>query len=798
MVPDLAVFLPQKPPPGGPPADPRVETNTMKKPLINLSVRHPKLVLLFMLIATIVLGLQIPRIVIDTDPENMLPLEEPVRVASEQMKEDFGLHDFIVVGVVDKANGVFNPALLNRVAALTAQILEIDGVVADDVLAPTEVDDIITTPEGVLRVQRLIEDPLETVEEAAAVLDQIKANPMLRGKLAADDGKALALFVPLESKHEAARITAEIEAKIDRSGDEQYHIAGIPIAEDTFGGEMFLQMAVAAPGAFLVIFLLMLYFFRNAKVVAAPMVLAVLTVIMTMGLLVGTGHTVHIMSSMIPVFLIPIAVLNSIHLLTELALRYRKLGDTAAAIRETINELFIPVTYTTLTTMVGFLSLVLTPIPPVQVFGLFVGVGVGLAWLMSFTFLPAYAMLLSPRTLQRFGETAAEQESGGGLLGRFLHFLRRLATARARLLTVLGAVVLGISIYGLTLVEVNDNPVRWFKPDHPVRVADQVLNAHLAGTYLAHLVIEGEAGALTDPEVLAFVDAIQRQLETHPNVGATSSVADVVRKVRFQLKNELPEEAILPSTREEAAQYLFLYEMSGGDPEDLFKFVTPDYDKANIWVQMRAGENREVSAAVASANAWLASHPAPEGIQLQWTGLPYINVVWQEKMVAGMGKALGGSVVVVFLMMVILFRSLRLGFVSMLPLTAAIAMTYAFLGFSGRPYDMPVAVLSSLSLGLAVDFAIHFLQRSREIYRDVKGDFAEAMYRFYDGPAHALARNIVVIAIGFVPMFFSSLVPYITVGAFFFAIMVVAGTTTLVALPAVLSLSPRSFFGAHK
>lgn len=772
----------------------------MKKALIELSIRFPKLVLAVSFIITIMLGAAIPLVglKIDTDPENMLPASVPARHDTDEMKEDFGIHDFIVVGVVDE-QGVFNPATLQRVADLTAGILDLDGVIADDVMAPTEVDDIVTTPEGVLRVQRLIEEVPETAAGAQAVLAQIKRNPLLRGKLASDDGKAIAIFVPLESKDVAARVAGEIEAMIDHSGTEEYHIAGIPMAEDTFGGEMFKQMAVAAPGAFLVIFLLMIYFFRNVKVVIAPMVLSLLTVSATMGLLVVTGHTVHIMSSMTPVFLIPIAVLNSIHLLSELAVRYNRIGNTADAIRATIDELFLPISYTTLTTVVGFLSLLTTPIPPVQVFGLFVGIGVAIAWLLSFTFLPAYAMLLSPETLRHFGQTAAESEKGGGVTGKVLHIMRRVAIHNGKLLTVLGVAALAVSLYGLTLVEVNDNPVRWFKKSHPVRIADVVLNKHLAGTYIMHMVLTAdEDGVFTEPEVIQYVNDLQRELERHSNVGATSSVADVVRKVRFQLKGEKPEEAILPQSREEAAQYLFLYEMSGGDPEDLYKFISPEYDKANIWVQMHAGENQQVSAVVARADAWIADHPAPRGVVLHWAGLPYINVVWQEKMVAGMGKALAGSVLVVLIMMIGLFRSLKLGLISMIPLSAAIAMCYAFLGFSGRPYDMPVAVLSSLSLGLAVDFAIHYLQRGREIYREEKGDFEKTMFRFYEGPAHALVRNIVVIAIGFVPMFFSSLIPYITVGAFFFAIMVIAGTTTLFSLPAVLSLSPRTFFGEVK
>jgi predicted RND superfamily exporter protein len=206
---------------------------------------------------------------------------------------------------------------------------------------------------------------------------------------------------------------------------------------------------------------------------------------------------------------------------------------------------------------------------------------------------------------------------------------------------------------------------------------------------------------------------------------------------------------------------------------------------------MRRGENREVVSVVETAREYMAQNPPP-GLEIGWAGLPYINTVWQNKMVAGMGKALAGSAFIVLLLMIGLFRSLKLGILSMIPLTATIVLVYGFIGWIGKPYDMPIAVLSSLTLGLSIDFAIHFLQRTREYFRET-GDFRKTMERIFEAPSHAITRNILVIAIGFVPMFFASLVPYVTVSAFFFAIMMVSGFTTLFAFPAILSFMNPEF-----
>jgi predicted RND superfamily exporter protein len=760
----------------------------MKTLLLKPSIHHPKLVMLAIGLLTVVAALQLPKIKIDTDPENMLPADEPVRLTNAAIKEEFNLNDYLVVGIVHE-DTVFTPEILERAYNITEALYDMDGVLVDDILAPSEVDDIMPDAGGGIRVQTLMEVPPETDEEAQQILQQIKENPILRGKLASEDGRALAIFVPLESKDYAMEVGQKIQAIIDADhGDEEYYLAGQPVAQDTFGAAMFQQMALSAPAAFLLIYLIMIFFFRSPRIVAAPMILSMIAVIWTMGLLVGLGYTVHIMSSMIPIFLIPIAVLNSIHILSSIhdKLHERK-GDLDHTLTDTINELFLPMAFTSLTTVVGFGALIATPIPPVQVFGAFVAVGVFSAWILSILFIPAYVKLMPPEVMSKFGRVHEGEGAPDSHLHAILNF-----SIRFRVPVLVGLVVImAVAGYGVTKIVVNDNPVNWFKPGSPLRVADRVMNEHLSGTYLAYIEVAGtEDGAFLEPVAMQWVSDLQDHVVAQSNVGAASSVVDVLKKVQFELLSRAEGSNSLADSREKIAQYLFIYEMSGGSPDDLFKFITPGQDRVNIWVQMHQGDNQKVRAVVDAADAWIADNPAPAGLEVSWGGLSYINVVWQDLMVKGMGKALAGSWVTVLIMMALLFRSARLGLLAMVPLTATIMITYGYVGLSGRNYDMPIAVLSSLSLGLSVDFAIHFIQRSRDIFNKNGQDFRRTMQIFFHEPAQALARNIVVIALGFVPMFFATLVPYVTVGAFFFGIMLISGASTFLIMPATLSFYP--------
>jgi hypothetical protein len=296
-----------------------------RKTILDYSVKHYKLVTIIMVLITLGLGAFIPLIKVDTDPENMLPEDEPVRVFHDRTKKDFVLNDIVVLGVVNNKdpNGVFNPSSLSKIYELAEFAKQLRwpseqdpnkeiGVVEVDLLAPSTVDHIGQGGPGVVRFEWLMQKPPRTNAEALEIRNKAMSNPLLKGTIISEDGKAICLYLPLTSKDLSHRVYIRLKEKIaEFKGDEEYHITGLPVAEDTFGYEMFIQMAISAPLAMLTIFILMLVFFRKLVLVISPMIVAMVSVISTMGLLIGFGYPVHIMSSMIPIFLMPISVVDS-------------------------------------------------------------------------------------------------------------------------------------------------------------------------------------------------------------------------------------------------------------------------------------------------------------------------------------------------------------------------------------------------------------------------------------------------------------------------------------------------------
>ena len=758
--------------------------------LTEIVTRFPKTTIAITLIITIFFIIQFPKIRIDTDPENMLEHSQSDRLFYDKVKKEFGIHDLLVVGIVDE-NGIFNQSVLKRIANVTDEILKIKGVIIEDVVS-LRTSDNVTSEEGTLVVRRFMGEIPQGPDDIERLKNAVYGNPFFVDKIISHDGKATSIYIPIEKKDQSHRISKEIEGilKKELTSAQRYYIAGLPVAEDTFGHEMFVQMGITAPMAGFFIMVILFLIFRIGIAVLPPMLDAMLSVIWTMGLLIGLGFTVHIMSSMIPIFLMPIALLDDIHVLSGFFDRFPSIKDKRKTIIATMKDLYRPMFFTSITSAVGFGSLALANIPPVRVFGLFVAFGIMSAWLFSHTIVPAMIMLMNEKKLLAFGQKRQNKDS---YPDKILKYIAKFSFQKSKAILVISGLVLIFGIIGVYQIRINDNPVKWFKPKHKIRIADDVMNRFFGGTYMAYLVIEGNSeDTIKRPEVMSYIDKLQNHLEGQEIVGKTSSVADIIKRINYVIHNEDKTFDVVPEGQDEIGQFLFLFSMTG-DPNDLDNFLDYNSQNANIWIQMKGGENIQMRQVEESTNDFMKKNPPPSGITVKWSGLTYINKVWQNLMVWGMLKAVLGSFWIVLLLMAIEFRSIWLGIISMLPLTIAILSSYGLVGFAGKDYDMPIAVCSALSLGMAIDFAIHYLQRFKDAYKELKD--IKAVNEFMSGePYRAIIGNAIVISLGFLPLTTSTLTPYVTVGVFFASLMLFSTFATMILLPAIISIFGKRLF----
>ena len=751
--------------------------------LVDFSIRRPKTIILVTFALTLLFLTQFPRIQTDTNPKNMLPADSDVRVWNDEVDKIFALYeDTIVVGVHNTV-GVLNRDTLGRIARITDEILMLDGVASRDVNGFTTITNVMAEA-GTLKVGPLMPGAPQSDTEVEALRAALFDNPLLLDRVISRDGKTTAIYVPLERGANGAGIASRIRAIVAKEqGPEHYYIAGDPVARDTFGAEMFKLMAIFAPIAGIIMFAAIQLMFRNLTLSFAMMGVSMAAIIWSMGLLIGAGFPVHIMSSMAPVFLMAIAT-DSIHIFNEFYFRYRECSDKRVAIRETMAAISRPVRFTALATAAAFAVLLFMNIVPVRVFGGLIAFGTVVLRLFSFSLIPAILTFVNEEKIAR----AASHESVE--LDRSARVLRKISAIgayRPLATALIGIGLVAVAVVGTSRIQVNNNMVAWFKESSEIRVADTVMNQALGGTSLGYLVVQSEqAEFLKQPEAMRWLEGLQRHLEGLPVVGKTFSVADYLKRVNLVLHDNDPSFDAVPETSDGVGQYLFLFSMSA-KPSDLDNVVDPGFQKAILQVQLKTWDAKAMRQVIAAAESYQKSHPLD--VTVKPAGIAWFNLVWNDEVLGDMVRGFALALVAVFAILALNFRSAKWALVGYIPLLFTILLIYGVIGFTGKDFDMPLAVLSCLSLGMAVDFAIHFISRFRQRLAETDGDVREALLWTAARPGKGVLRNALLFAAAFSVMLFAPLTPYVAVGAFIVSMMLLSALLTILYLPALIVLT---------
>ncbi len=761
----------------------------MKKfSLVEFSVEHPKLIVVLSVIVTLIFMTQLPKMKTDTNPKNMLPATSDVRVWNDEVDKTFALYeDMIVVGVQNE-KGIVNAETLAKIKKITDEIMRIKGVASRDVNSfPTITN--VTAEKGTLRVAPLMTDTPKTDAELKKFQTNLFDNPLFINRIISKDGKTTAIYVPLEKGSNGKEIADKIREILKKEkGNEKYYIAGDPVARDTFGAEMFKLMAIFAPIAGMVMFFVRYLMFKDLFLSITLMMDAMMSIVWSMGLLIALGFPIHIMSSMAPVFLMAIAT-DSMHIFNEFYFRYKEKGNKKVAIIETMRAVGRPVRYTALATAAGFGVLLFMSIIPVKVFGGLVAFGTVTLRILSFSFIPAMFMFVKESHLDRASQG---EDITAGIGSKLLRALAGAGTHKAGNTVVIGLILFAISIVGISKIVVNNNMVEWFKENSDVRVADREINKALGGTSLGYVVAISESNDeyIKTPEAMRYIEGLQRHIEKLHVVGKTFSVADYVKRINHVLHDD-PKYNTVPDTKEAVGQYLFLFSMSA-KPSDLDNVVDPSFKRANIWVQLKTWDAGAMEEVIKAADEYKKQNPLP--LKLKPAGIAYFNLVWNHEVLWDMVKGFVLALIVVFVILVFNFRSFKWAAVSYVPLVFTILLIYGVIGFSGKRFDMPISVLSCLSLGMAVDFAIHFVSRLKQRLAESQEPLADALLWTAARPGKGVMRNAVLFAAAFSVMMLAPLTPYITVGAFIVSMMLLSAILTIVYLPALIVLMKNWLF----
>ncbi len=688
-------------------------------------------------------------------------------------------------------NSLASPAGLLFIKQIHKSLLRLEG------LHPTKVFSLASIPERYTgRGSRPVEMILDTIptdpSAFQALLGKIHDDPVAHGLLLSPDGDAAAFYINFEVDREPRDVILTLKSWIDSQDKTGYdlHLLG-PLAAETTLGEMVLQdLARLIPIMVAVIALLLLLFLRSPGGVLIPMVEALMVLLWIFGAMGYCGVPVTLVTTILPVVVMVMGITDEIHLLERLQAHLATSKPTEpdakagrARIREAIlaslREIGRPIVTTSITTALAFLSFLSASIGPIRQFGLFASFGILLAMLLTFTFIPALAVILPvswfiPRRAKKPGH------------GFHTLFLWEKSAARQEgRAWLVGLILLVIGLPGILLISVQDSWVGNFDPDSPLPIADRRFNDEFWGSYRYDVIFEGGRWFFYLPEGVGLIEDFTRVAEEGPDVGGVLSHLTIFGEVADKYHYARP----ISSLDWLKIRFLATASVIGMGSPFMKRLVTVTASSARVRIFINHATYKRGLALEEYLSPRLRD--LTEGdykghdVKYHFSGdLPAAVEVVRATVINQL-RSIGWTLLGIFLLLLLAFRKVQGALIVMVPVLAADWILFAGLGYAGVPLGIATSMFASLTIGVGIDYALH-LRYSYGRTIAVESDHASAMVVSLGSTGRAIRLNAFALGIGLLVLSFSSIPPNRALGVLLASAMMTCYGTTLLFLPRLL------------
>jgi predicted RND superfamily exporter protein len=708
---------------------------------------------------------------IDNSVAAFFDTDDPAYGAYLRYREDFE-SDEIGYIVYRAEGGAWDLGVMRQIEQLT-RALEDEVPFVKEVTSLSNVEFMEGAPPDDILVYDLLTEFPESQEELFVIRDKVMKKPIYVGGLVSADTELGAVIVEMSRSSvdsvEQIRLDPDggdglgnlypqvsfeaIEAILQRpeySGLEFFHTGDVAInaTYNTVFIEDDLPLLTAL--SVLVIALSLALVFRRPIGVIGPFLVVMVAGAVSIGAIGLIGWDIDFMFGLMPTLLITVGVADSVHILSEFGIYERRLGNRRDSIRRTLYLVGPPCLLTSLTTAAGFLSLSLSPVKSVAHLAVYSAAGVIAAFIASITILVAFLYFgRRPKPGEPSKKARANERSG---LGPALRAVAAFDIRFRNPILIVSAIIFVSSGIGISMLKVDSNFLMEFSEKIPVRRTTQFVDDHMSGTYsIVYVFDSGEDDGIKDPAVLREIERVQREAERHPLVTKTYSVVDLMKDINQSFHNGDPAYYKIPESRELVAQYLLVYEMSGG--EEIRNYLSMDYARATLELRCKMKETSLLEGIVDQIDDRLDEEPlrastfSVTGIGALWlTFVEYIT--WSQ--IQGALIAL----TVVSLMMIVVFRSVKIGLVSMIPNVAPVLLVLGWMGWTGVYLDYYRLLIAPVAIGIAVDDTIHLMTRYHHEFGRL-GDYKKALYASMDGVGRALFITSAILVLGFLMNVFS-------------------------------------------
>ncbi len=733
----------------------------------------------------------------------------------EHKDDEFAWEELDLILELIEESGQWNPAADTLFQTITTHLTPISKVTS---LANTN---NILGLDGTLDINPVYEDIPESKEGVATIQHRVQDNKLFHDVLVSKNNRYTNIILEIgvngDQSEEQYFIYKRIQDILENEipGDEKHYIAGLPAVSAALGHSIDLDSKRLFPVVLILVIICLYFSFRMFNGILVPVLVVLFSLSFTLALKVVFGIPINIITTAIPVFILSIGVADGIHIFSEYRDHLLAGLNKMDAVQQTVRELTPPVIMTSITTAAAFWSLSVTEIVQMRYFGLFISAGTLIAMLMSLLFIPSLLIVLPQSKIQR--RKGASKLDHYFTLG--LESLTRWAIYRARPILIIAVIIAIFSAYGASKVIVDNDAVGYHPSDSNLVVSTNTINDNMAGSMNLNLLIrakDSDTEPLKEPENLKAIVELEDFLEKKPVVGKVLGITKLLKRINLVLHNGDPVYDNIPemadtknkthaeeneniSTENPAkkeitgkqmiSQYLLLYENGGGDT--VTDVIDYEYRQANTILILKTNSSREISILMDEIKAYTDAF-FPNNLEIQFSGSANVLVAATEEIVSGQITSLLLSLALISVMLIYTFRSAKKGILAMIPLSATIIVNFGIMGFMKIPLDIGSAVVSSIVIGIGVDYAIHYISRLEENLKKGLG-FEQALLQTVRHSGKAITFNAFVVGIGFIALMFSIMSPIVTMGWMITVTMFLSAFCTLVLLPASLAVLRAGF-----
>ncbi|MCP3952670.1 MAG: MMPL family transporter [Desulfobacterales bacterium] len=723
--------------------------------------KWPKTVILVIVALTCLFAYQIPKLSFSTSVYDLVIEDLPETARYKAFKKVFGSDE--IIRVVVRSENVFDPLVFRQLELLAETTAKIKGVRR-----------VISLP-GIKKAIDI--SGAWSLDEFAGVLDPVE---LFGRNIVSEDRKATALTLILSDGADYLAVIGEVDRIIAATPKSlSLYQIGMPLVSQALEEYTRKDFFRLPPLTFLLIGILLICIFRNMAYLILPLGCVSFSLIWTFGLMAGSGTPLSMLTMIVPVFLIAVGTAYCLHIVSAYNTCRRDDQAAVVSVRLAFSEIAFPTVLAVSTTVIGLGSLLLNQIPAIREFALFSCFGMFSLLIMVLTLFPAALICLPPSRGASCQPTLEE-----GFIDRIITFIVDLNLNRQRLVLPIIAVVVVICIAGIFRLRVETNPVGYFKADTPVSRHFHDIYKDLSGSFPINISMTGKSEEyFQDPVHIAEIAKLQQFVQTLPGVDKSIAYTDYMKLVNYASNQFKPENYVLPEAAWEVRMLANKYTMMLG--EDMFtRFMSPDYTSANILLLTHISSSQDFLDLRDKILAYAAENLSKD---YAWdvTGFGIVISASSHLLTSGQLKSLSLTMVIVFSILFLLFLSIKVGLVAIVPNLFPIIINFGIMGWFGIELSMFTSLIASIAIGLAVDDTIHYMVRyNKEFKKDL--DEKKALQETLRHIGRPIIFTTVTISIGFSILAFSSFQPTAVFGIMMMITMLSALVGDLILLPSLM------------